>query len=212
VFPQDRVWKSFFTPEMSRFFQQYYQDRGVRLVPGAKVEGIGSGYVELSTGTKLDGDLVVAGVGVMPITGIAEAAGLRADNGILLNEFLETSAPDVYAAGDVANYQDVLSGKRRRLEHWDNAVKQGQYLARRLRGETGPFTNIPYFFSDVFDLSYEFWGDTEAAERTEYRGDVSSPSFSAWWFKGNRVVAAFVMNRPDDERDAASKLLPLSAQ
>jgi NADPH-dependent 2,4-dienoyl-CoA reductase/sulfur reductase-like enzyme len=212
VFPQDRVWKSFFTPEMSRFFQQYYQDRGVRLVPGAKVEGIGSGYVELSTGTKLDGDLVVAGVGVMPITGIAEAAGLRADNGILVNEFLETSAPDVYAAGDMANYQDVLSGKRRRLEHWDNAVKQGQYLARRLRGETGPFTNIPYFFSDVFDLSYEFWGDTEGAERTEYRGDVSSPSFSAWWFKGNRVVAAFVMNRPDDERDAASKLLPLSAQ
>ena len=187
VFPQDRVWKSFFTPEMSRFFQQYYQDRGVRLVPDAKVVAIGDGSVSLSTGAKLDAGLVVAGVGVTPVTGLAEAAGLRTDNGISVNEFLETSAPDVYAAGDAANFQDVLSGKRRRLEHWDNAVKQGQYLARRLRGETEPFKNIPYFFSDVFDLSYEFWGDTEGAERTEYRGDMNSSSFSAWWFKGNRA-------------------------
>jgi 3-phenylpropionate/trans-cinnamate dioxygenase ferredoxin reductase component len=209
VFPQDRVWKSFFTPEMSQFFAKYYQDRGVRLMPGAQVAGIGDGFVSLSSGTKLDADLVVAGVGVTPVAGIAEAAGLRADNGILVNEFLETSAPDVYAAGDVARFQDVLSGKQRRLEHWDNAVKQGQYLARRLRGETEPFKNIPYFFSDVFDLSYEFWGSTEGVERTEYRGDLNSSSFSAWWFKGDRIVAAFAMNRPDAEREAASQLLPV---
>lgn len=210
IFPQDRVWKSFFTPEMSRFFEKYYQDRGVLLARGAQVAGMGAGAVSLSNGVKLDADLVVAGVGVAPVTDIAEAAGLRVDNGILVNEFLETSASDVYAAGDVARYQDVLTGKQRRLEHWDNAVKQGQYLARRLRGETEPFKNIPYFFSDVFDLSYEFWGNTEGAERTEYRGDVNSPSFSAWWFKGERVVAAFVMNRPDAEREAASQLLPVA--
>jgi NADPH-dependent 2,4-dienoyl-CoA reductase/sulfur reductase-like enzyme len=209
VFPQDRVWKSFFTPEMSRFFEKYYQDRGVRLVPEAHVAAIGDGSVSLSTGAKLDADLVLAGVGVTPVTDIAEAAGLKADNGILVNEFLEASAPDVYAAGDMARYQDVLSGKQRRLEHWDNAVKQGQYLARRLRGETEPFKNIPYFFSDVFDLSYEFWGSTEGAERTDYRGDVNSSSFSAWWFKGDRIVAAFAMNRPDAERDAASRLVPM---
>jgi NADPH-dependent 2,4-dienoyl-CoA reductase/sulfur reductase-like enzyme len=211
VFPQDRVWKSFFTPEMSRFFEKYYQDRGVLLARGAQVAGIGAGSVSLSNGVKLDADLVVAGVGVTPVTDIAGAAGLRLDNGILVNEFLESSAADVYAAGDVAHFQDVLSGKRRRLEHWDNAVKQGQYIARRLRGEKEPFKNIPYFFSDVFDLSYEFWGDSEGAERTEYRGDVNSSSFSAWWFKGDRVVAAFVMNRPDAEREAASRLLPVTA-
>ena len=209
VFPQDRVWKSFFTPEMSRFFEKYYQDRGVRLVPGAQVAGIGEGSVSLSSGAKLDVDLVVAGVGVMPVTDIAEAAGLRANNGIWVNQFLETSAPGVYAAGDMARYQDVLTGKHRRLEHWDNAVKQGQYLARRLRGEMEPFKNIPYFFSDVFDLSYEFWGSTEGAERTEYRGDVNSSSFSAWWFKGDSLVAAFAMNRPDAEREAASRLVPM---
>ncbi len=211
-FPQDRVWKSFFTPEMSRFFEKYYQDRGVRLVPGAQVAGIGDGSVSLSNGAKFDADLVVAGVGVTPVTDIAEAAGLRTDNGILVNEFLETSAADVYAAGDVARYQDTLAGKRRRLEHWDNAVKQGQYVARCLRGEAEPFKNIPYFFSDVFDLSYEFWGDAEGAERTEYRGDLNSSSFSAWWLKGDRVVAAFVMNRPDAEREAASQLAPVGGQ
>jgi len=92
------------------------------------------------------------------------------------------------------------------MEHWDNAVKQGQYLARRLSGESEPFKNIPYFFSDVFDLSYEFWGDTAGAERIEYRGDVNSSSFSTWWLKGEKLVAAFAMNRPDSEREKASQL------
>lgn len=206
IFPEDRVWKNFFTPEMSRFFQKYYEDRGVRFATGAKAESIGSDHVSLSTGAKLDADLIVAGIGAAPVTEIAEAAGLKVANGVIVNEFLETGSADVYAAGDMANYQDVLFGKRRRVEHWDNAVKQGQYLARRLTGHEKPFENIPYFFSDVFDLSYEFWGDTEGAERTEYRGDVNSSSFSAWWLKRGKVIAAFTMNRPDSEREKASRL------
>ena len=206
IFPEDRVWKRFFTPEMSRFFQKYYEDRGVHFATGAKVEAIGKGSISLSNGKKLDADLVVAGIGVAPVTGLAQAAGIKVENGIVVNEFLETGTADVYAAGDVANYQDVLFGKRRRVEHWDNAVKQGQYLARRLSGDQEPFKNIPYFFSDVFDLSYEFWGDTEGFDRTEYKGDVNSSSFSAWWMKGNKVIAAFVMNRPDAEREKASQL------
>jgi 3-phenylpropionate/trans-cinnamate dioxygenase ferredoxin reductase component len=206
IFPQDRVWKSFFTPEMSLFFEKYYRDRGVRFVPGAKVEAIGVNSVSLSTGANLEADLVLAGIGVAPVTEVVATSGLKVENGIIVNEFLETGAADIHAAGDVANYYDVLFGKQRRIEHWDNAVKQGQYLACRLAGETKPFQNIPYFFSDIFDLSYEFWGDTHGAEQTEYRGDVNSPSFSAWWLKGNKVVAAFVMNRPDAEREQASKL------
>lgn len=206
VFPQDRVWKNFFTPEMSRFFQNYYEQRGVRFAPNANPQEIGASRVSLSTGAQLEADLIVAGIGVTPATELAESAGAKIENGIVVNEFLETNASDVYAAGDAANYQDVLFGRRRRVEHWDNAVKQGQYLARRLSGESAPFQNIPYFFSDVFDLSYEFWGDTKGADRTEYRGDVNSPSFSAWWLKGQKLVAAFAMNRPDSERDAASRL------
>lgn len=208
VFPEERVWKRFFTPEMSRFFQKYYEDRGVHFAPNAKVSTIGGGSVSLDSGKELEADLAMAGIGVAPATEIAEAAGIQVENGILVNEFLETSAPGVYAGGDAANYRDVLFGKRRHVEHWDNAVKQGQYLARRLSGRPEPFENIPYFFSDVFDLSYEFWGDTTDAERTEYRGDVNSTSFSAWWLKGSQVVAAFIMNRPDAERDEASRLQP----
>jgi 3-phenylpropionate/trans-cinnamate dioxygenase ferredoxin reductase component len=206
VFPEARVWKTFFTPEMSQFFQKYYEDRGVHFASSANVTSIGGSSVSLSTGRKLEADLVLAGVGVSPVTELAEAAGLQVKNGIVVNEFLQTSAGNVYAAGDVANYDDVLFKKRRRVEHWDNAVKQGQYLARHLSGRQERFENIPYFFSDVFDLSYEFWGDTTGAERTEYRGDVHSTSFSAWWLKGNQVVAAFAMNRPDAEREEASQL------
>jgi 3-phenylpropionate/trans-cinnamate dioxygenase ferredoxin reductase subunit len=206
VFPQDRVWKSFFTPEMSRLFQKYYEGRGVRFVVEAKVERIDRTGVSLSTGSKLDADLIVAGIGVTAVTEIVPAA-VAVENGILVNEFLKTDCADVYAAGDVAKYYDVIFQKQRRIEHWDNAVKQGQYLARHLSGQSEPFKNIPYFFSDVFDLSYEFWGDTEGAERTEYRGDPNSTSFSAWWLKGSKAIAAFVMNRPDSEREQASQLL-----
>ncbi|MFZ0592690.1 MAG: FAD-dependent oxidoreductase [Bryobacteraceae bacterium] len=208
VFPEERVWKSFFTLEMSRFFEKYYESRGVHFVRNANVTGIRGGFVSLSIGRELEADLVVAGIGVAPSTEMAEATGLQVENGIVVNEFLETGAAGIYAAGDVANYRDVLFEKQRRVEHWDNAVKQGQYLARRLSGRPGPFENIPYFFSDVFDLSYEFWGDTTGAERTEYRGDVTSTSFSAWWLKGNKVLAAFIMNRPDAEREEASQLQP----
>jgi NADPH-dependent 2,4-dienoyl-CoA reductase/sulfur reductase-like enzyme len=206
IFPQDRVWKTFFTPAMSRFFEKYYLDRGVHFAPGATVEAIGPDAVSLSTGRNIAADLVVAGIGVTPLTEITANTGLKVENGIVVNEFLETGAADVYAAGDVANYYDVHFGKHRRVEHWDNAVKQGQYLARRLAGEAKPFENIPYFFSDIFDLSYEFWGDTAGADRTEYRGDVTSSSFSAWWLKGDKVLAVFAMNRPDAEREQASQL------
>ena len=117
----------------------------------------------------------------------------------------ETNRPDIYAAGDVANYQDVLFGKRRRVEHWDNAVSQGQYCAKALMGERAPFKHVPYFFSDVFDLSYEFWGDPSDAGTVIHRGDLSSNSFSVWWMREKTLVAAFAMNRPDEEREAAPK-------
>jgi NADPH-dependent 2,4-dienoyl-CoA reductase/sulfur reductase-like enzyme len=206
VFPQDRVWKSFFTPPMSQFFEKYYENRGVRFVKEAKAERIEHDGIFLSTGKKLEADLIVAGIGAEPVTELARAAGLTVDDGVRVDESLKTSAANIYAGGDIARYHDVIFGKSRRIEHWDNSVKQGQYLARHLSGRPEPFKNIPYFFSDVFDLSYEFWGDTEGAERTEYRGDVKSSSFSTWWLKGHKAVAVFAMNRPDAEREKASQL------
>jgi 3-phenylpropionate/trans-cinnamate dioxygenase ferredoxin reductase subunit len=208
VVREDRIWKAFFTKEMSASFRRYYESHGVKLVFGTGIAGFqGAGtvkFVALENGQRVECDFVVAGIGVMPVVDMFNVLAIR--NGVLVNEFLETSAPDVYAAGDVGNYKDVLFEKQRRVEHWDNAVSQGQHVMRTLLGDRSPFVHVPYFFSDVFDLSYEFWGDASSAARTLYRGDVNSTSFSAWWLDdADRLVAAFVMNRPDDERNSAPK-------
>jgi 3-phenylpropionate/trans-cinnamate dioxygenase ferredoxin reductase component len=207
VIREDRVWSRVFTPSMSAFFEQYYTSRGVRIVKQAEVASFeGKGRVEavlLNDGKKLPADLVVVGVGAVPVTEPAEKTGLTLENGILVNEYLETSRPGIYAAGDVANYPDAIFKKRRRVEHWDNAVSQGQHWARVILGEREPFVHVPYFFSDIFDLSYELWGDSAGAEEIVVRGDASTSSFSVWWLKDNQVAAAFVMNRPDEERRAA---------
>jgi NADPH-dependent 2,4-dienoyl-CoA reductase/sulfur reductase-like enzyme len=209
VVPDDRVWQRFFTPAMSAFFQHHYEERGVRFVQRARVTGLaGDGAVSTvvtDAGRMLLADLVVAGIGVTPATDALVGAGLELSNGVVVNEYLETSAPGVYAAGDVANYYDVRSGRRRRVEHWDNAVEQGRHAARALMGERAPFVHVPYFFSDVFDLSYECWGDPTGADEVAYRGNLESGSFSVWWLREERLVAAFVMNRPEEEREGAPR-------
>jgi NADPH-dependent 2,4-dienoyl-CoA reductase/sulfur reductase-like enzyme len=209
VLRAERVFKRLFTPEMSSFFEDYYTARGVRFVRSAKVSEVrGDGCVSavaLVGGQEIACDMVVAGVGVQPVTDMLASSGIEVGDGVMVNEYLETSRPDIYAAGDVANYQDVLFGKRRRVEHWDNAVSQGQYCARALMGERTPFHHVPYFFSDVFDLSYEYWGDSSGADEIVHRGDLPGKSFSVWWLQQQRVVAAFAMNRPDEERETAPK-------
>lgn len=209
VLNEDRIWRRLFSPEMSSFFEAYYAARGVQLIKSTAVSQLrGDGAVSsavLANGRVMPCEMVVAGIGVVPATEMLTNSGLYIEDGIIVNEYLETSQPDVFAAGDVANYQDVLFGKRRRVEHWDNAVSQGQYCARSLMGARIPFKHVPYFFSDVFDLSYEFWGDSSGADQIIHRGDFSNKSFSVWWLRQKTVVAAFTMNRPDEERDAAPK-------
>jgi NADPH-dependent 2,4-dienoyl-CoA reductase/sulfur reductase-like enzyme len=209
ILREERIWKQFFTPEMSAFFESYYAARGVQLVKRSTLRELrGEGSVKsavLAGGQAIDCEMVVAGVGVRPETDMLASSGIEVGDGVMVNEFLETSRPDILAAGDVANYQDVLFRKRRRVEHWDNAVTQGQYCARSLMGERTPYRHVPYFFSDVFDLSYEFWGDPAGADATLHRGDLKTNSFSVWWVSQGKLVAAFVMNRPDAEREAAPK-------
>jgi NADPH-dependent 2,4-dienoyl-CoA reductase/sulfur reductase-like enzyme len=209
--PEDRIWKGFFTPSTSRFFENYYTQRGVRFAKNSKISKLtGSSAVEsvaLQSGDKIACDMVVAGIGVSPVTEPVLRSGIEVSDGVVVNEYLETNQPDIFAAGDVANYYDSLFGKHRRAEHWDNAVSQGQHCARALSGERAPFVHVPYFFSDVFDLSYELWGDAAGAEQVVERGDLSTSSFSIWWLRQERLVAAFTMNRPDEEREAAPRLI-----
>lgn len=207
LFPEDRVWSRFFTAPMSAFFERYYEERGVTFARKEMVASIGgtarAESVETQSGRSIPTDLVVAGIGVVPVTDLLDSSGIFCDDGVIVNEYLETNVANVWAAGDVANYRDVIFDKQRRVEHWDNAVEQGKHAAGLLLGERAPFEHVPYFFSDVFDLSYEYWGDTADADDVLYRGDVASDSFSAWWVRDGVLVAAFVMNRPDDERDVA---------
>lgn len=206
IFPEERVWKRMFTPEMSRFFENYYAARNVEILAKSNIsefEDKGNvSAVALEGGRTIPCDMVVVGAGAEPMMDLFVGSGVAGRDGVEVNEYLETAAPGVFAAGDIANYPDKIFEKRRRVEHWDNAVSQGQHWARIVTGDRQPFVHVPYFFSDVFDLSYEFWGDTDGATQTVVRGDLNSTSFSVWWLKQNRLVAAFLMNRPDDERQA----------
>jgi NADPH-dependent 2,4-dienoyl-CoA reductase/sulfur reductase-like enzyme len=209
ILREDRVWNRVFTAPMSEFFERYYVSRGVRLLKGEKVAGLeGKDRVSgalLSSGRKIPCDFVVAGIGATPVVELFANSDLTAGNGVVVNEYLETKQPGIFAAGDVANYFDIIFDKRRRVEHWDNAVSQGQHWAGLVRGDRKPFSHVPYFFSDVFDLSYELWGDAEGATETVARGDLNSSSFSVWWLKQSRLVSAFAMNRPDEERQVAAE-------
>lgn len=207
IIREDRVWSRVFTLAMSNFFEHYYASRGVRLLKEENVvqfegkERVNA--VVLSSGNQVACDMVIAGVGAAPVTEVLAKTGLEIENGVVVNEYLETNQAGVFAAGDVASYFDKIFNKRRRVEHWDNAVSQGQHWASVVRGDRQPFVHVPYFFSDVFDLSYELWGDPHDARETVVRGDANSPSFSVWWLNGDRLVAAFTMNRPDEERELA---------
>lgn len=209
ILGEDRIWKHFFTPSMSRFFEEYYSKRAVEFVKNSTVTELkGTGgvrAVHLKDNRDVDCDIVVAGIGVLPVTEPLANSGIAVADGVVVNEYLETSQPDIYAAGDVAHYKDTLFEKRRRVEHWDNAVSQGQHCADLLLRDRKAFVHVPYFFSDVFDLSYEFWGDPSGADDIVERGDLNTNSFSVWWLHRGRVVAAFAMNRPDDEREAAPR-------
>jgi NADPH-dependent 2,4-dienoyl-CoA reductase/sulfur reductase-like enzyme len=206
---ENRIWARLFTPAMSHFFENYYSARGVRFVKQARVEALqGSAAVEsvsLRNERPVPCDLVVAGVGVQPVTDPVAVGRIEVTDGVVVNEYLETAVPGIFAAGDIANYRDTLFDTRRRVEHWDNAVSQGRHAARLLSGDRAPFVHVPYFFSDVFDLSYEFWGDPRGADAVVERGDLATNTFSVWWLSKGRLLAAFAMNRSDEERNAAPR-------
>lgn len=206
VFPGPHLNERIFTTRMAAFFENYYRDCGVTLLSQERVTGFVSDnghvtQVSLASGKDLPTDLVVAGVGIVPNTELFMDTPLQIDDGIVINRFLETSIPNVYAAGDVACYRDLLYNRLRRVDHWDNAVMQGHLAARIMLGQREEYLHVPYLFSRVFDRSYEMWGDAQQAERVVYRGNVEIGSFSAWWLAPTgRLLAAFVTERPEEER------------
>jgi 3-phenylpropionate/trans-cinnamate dioxygenase ferredoxin reductase subunit len=184
--------------EVGARFRDLHVQHGTRFHGGAAVEVIeGDGRAErvrLKGGTTIDCDLVVVGIGVSPRTALAESAGLEIDNGVLVDERLETSAPGVFACGDIANAWHPFYELRIRVEHWANALNQGPAAARNMLGRAIPYERLPYFFSDQYELGMEYSGHNEGWDRIVLRGDPDNQEYLAFWLAEGRVLAGMNVN------------------
>ncbi|MEI6914354.1 MAG: FAD-dependent oxidoreductase, partial [Armatimonadota bacterium] len=203
-------WNKLNNPDVSLLFKRYFERRGVRFVLEDEASGlIGTGRVNTvhtKKGRKISTDGVVVAIGVTPNTQIAEESRVTTGNGIVVNEFLETNIGGVFAAGDVANYYDPIQGKRRRVEHWDNAQNQGKTAGRNLAGAKEKYEGVSMFFSDVFDLSWEVWGDTEGADQVIQRGVPKEDWICSVYVRDDKISGIFLMGKATDESEAAKKL------
>jgi len=182
-----------------------HRDKGVELVPGESVAAFeGTARVErvlTASGRRLDGDLVVAGIGIVPNTELLAAAGARVDNGVLVDEHCRTSLPDVYAAGDVTNHQHPVFG-RLRVEHWNNALRQGQAAARAMLGDPRPYDYVHTFWSDQYEHSLQYVGFATSWDRLVFRGRPRTRRFLGFYVKEGLVRAAVGFDRGGDPEAA----------
>ena len=185
-------------PEVGQIYLDIHRDHGVEFLPETTVERFeGDGSVErvlTRDGASIETGFVVVGVGVAPRTGLAETAGIRIDNGIVVDQRLESSAPGVFAAGDVANAHHPFYGRQLRVEHWANALKQGPIAARAMLGQEVSYEEIPYFFSDQYEVGMEYSGFATSWDRVVFRGDVEAREFITFWLEDDRVVAGMNVN------------------
>ena len=210
IVPEDKLLAKFASDDIGHFFKEKFEEKGVDVLYGEEVSGFYGNEkveeVELKSGKRIKTDMVIIGAGVEPNVNIFTDSHLNINTGIVVNEFCETNVPDVFAAGDVVEFPDMIFAKIRHVEHWEHAFEQGKHAAKVMTGKTEPYTFIPFFFSDVFDVSYEYFGDNETATDIVNRGDLKTGDFSTWWLKESRVVAAFVMStRPKEEGEKAGE-------
>jgi 3-phenylpropionate/trans-cinnamate dioxygenase ferredoxin reductase component len=179
-------------------YRDIHTDHGVRMLMGTGVEAFeGDAAVErvrTGDGRELDCDFVVVGVGVEARTQLATQAGLPVENGVLVDEQLQTSVPGVFAAGDVANARHPFYGERIRVEHWANALNQGPAAARNMLGQASAYDRLPYFFSDQYDVGMEYSGFARIWDRVVFRGDPATREFVAFWLVEDRVLAGMNVN------------------
>ncbi|SDJ04824.1 3-phenylpropionate/trans-cinnamate dioxygenase ferredoxin reductase subunit [Frankineae bacterium MT45] len=188
-------------PQVAQVFADLHRGHGVDLRLGVTLQEIttADGHatgVRLAGGEVIAADAVLIGVGVLPNSELAEAAGLDVDNGVLVDDALRSSDPDIFAAGDVANALHPVLQRRIRVEHWANALKQPKVAATSMRGETTSYQDLPYFFTDQYDLGMEYVGYVAPDEYDEvlFRGDPAAGEFIAFWLKQGRVLAGMNVN------------------
>ncbi len=165
IFPEIGIGALLFPAELSKYVNSYYQKKGVEVLAGEMVESITKDanvyVIKTKSGKTIIGDAVIAGIGIQPNVSLAQSAGLEVNNGIIVDEFLQTTHKDIFAAGDVANFYNPLLGKRIRVEHEDNALTMGNIAGQNMAGKKIPYHHLPFFYSDLFDLGYEAVGETD---------------------------------------------------
>jgi NADPH-dependent 2,4-dienoyl-CoA reductase/sulfur reductase-like enzyme len=196
--PEDGIGARVFPADLSRFLVGYYREQGVDLRTGEGLAGLtpraGKVFVQTTGGQEIPVDVVVAGLGIQPNVDLAEQAGMRVENGIVVDELLRTSVPDLFAAGDVANFFNPALGIRMRVEHEDNANTMGAAAGRAMTGQGTPYVHLPFFYSDLFALGYEAVGELDP--RLETVGDWKEPFREGvvYYLKDGRVRGVLLWN------------------
>lgn len=207
------IWNTFVDEKISRFIQQYFESKGVNFILNESVKEFqGDGRVKTgitSGGKRVDADLVLLAVGISPNVEIAQKSGIDVGNGIIANEYLETSAKDIYTAGDVANIYDPIEKRRKRIEHWNNAEYTGKLAARNMAGSHEQYNFVSSIWSDIFDLHIESAGETMNYDEYIIRGkfEVTKPNFNVIYLKDGLVKGYLAINREYDELDVLNKLI-----
>lgn len=182
-------------PELGATVKRLHEDHGVRFHLGTRPASIHENSVVLEDGTKLRAELVVLGVGVRPAVGLAEAAGLSIDRGVVVDQYLRTSDPSIYAAGDIARWTDVRHGDSRRVEHWAVAERQGQVAALNMLGREQPFDAVPFFWSAHYDATISYVGHAEEWDRIDVAGSVEAHDCAVAFRRGEKTLAVATLGR-----------------
>jgi 3-phenylpropionate/trans-cinnamate dioxygenase ferredoxin reductase subunit len=201
-------------PEIGRMYAEIHREHGVDLRTGEGVDGVqetaDGAVVRTTTGAVIEGDVVVVGVGIQPNVELAEAAGLEVDNGIVVDEYCRTSVEGIFSAGDVANHYHPVFGRRIRVEHYDNALKQGAAAARNMLGGDEVFDDPHWFWSDQYEYKLQYGGFAQEWDEIVVRGSLEDRDFVAFYLKDGVILAALGLNRGADVR-RAMKLIHMKA-
>ena len=195
-----RLLARFAEPEISAFYTRLHKDNGVTLVTDSQMTGfVGDNAVrgvEMADGSVINADIVITGIGILPNIEIAEAAGLTVENGIVVNEVGQTSDAHIFAAGDCTSHPNDLLGRTMRLESVPNAIEQGKAVASAICGAPKPYHQVPWFWSDQYDVKLQIAGVPTQIDSKVLRGDDSSNSFAWFYFTGDKLTGVTAINRP----------------